>query len=136
MLSIGQNKNFLSKVLAQNNTAQHMNRYSWFVVLLGVCKSQVKRKIDLVYGGANVGLMGTISQKVYNGGCRVLGYMPKTTSFVVFSTSSMFSFPSVSYIFVFYIAHFSHFFSLYMQDHSKSSHARRGICAALDSVWF
>ena len=64
MLSIGQNKNFLSKVLAQNNTAQHMNRYSWFVVLLGVCKSQVKRKIDLVYGGANVGLMGTISQKV------------------------------------------------------------------------
>lgn len=68
------------------------------MVLLGVCKSQVKRKIDLVYGGANVGLMGTISQKVYNGGCRVLGYMPKTTSFVVFSTSSMFSFPSVSYI--------------------------------------
>ncbi|KAK4274563.1 hypothetical protein QN277_017764 [Acacia crassicarpa] len=37
----------------------------------------VKRKIDLVYGGANVGLMGTISQKVYEGGCRVLGIIPK-----------------------------------------------------------
>uniref|UniRef100_A0A2P2QA12 Cytokinin riboside 5'-monophosphate phosphoribohydrolase LOG8 n=1 Tax=Rhizophora mucronata TaxID=61149 RepID=A0A2P2QA12_RHIMU len=33
----------------------------------------VKRKIDLVYGGGSVGLMGLISQKVYDGGCHVLG---------------------------------------------------------------
>ncbi|XP_065851025.1 cytokinin riboside 5'-monophosphate phosphoribohydrolase LOG8 [Euphorbia lathyris] len=37
----------------------------------------VKRKIDLVYGGGSVGLMGLISQKVYEGGCHVLGVIPK-----------------------------------------------------------
>lgn len=37
------------------------------------CELQVKRKIDLVYGGGSVGLMGLISQKVYDGGCHVLG---------------------------------------------------------------
>ncbi|KAJ6743408.1 CYTOKININ RIBOSIDE 5'-MONOPHOSPHATE PHOSPHORIBOHYDROLASE LOG4-RELATED [Salix viminalis] len=37
----------------------------------------VKRKIDLVYGGGSVGLMGLISQKVHEGGCHVLGVIPK-----------------------------------------------------------
>ncbi|XP_054798347.1 cytokinin riboside 5'-monophosphate phosphoribohydrolase LOG8-like [Prosopis cineraria] len=37
----------------------------------------VKRKIDLVYGGGSVGLMGLISRRVYDGGCRVLGIIPK-----------------------------------------------------------
>ncbi|KAF5726151.1 cytokinin riboside 5'-monophosphate phosphoribohydrolase LOG8 [Tripterygium wilfordii] len=37
----------------------------------------VKRKIDLVYGGGSVGLMGLMSQKVYDGGCHVLGVIPK-----------------------------------------------------------
>lgn len=37
----------------------------------------VKRKIDLVYGGGSVGLMGLISQRVYDGGCHVLGVIPK-----------------------------------------------------------
>ncbi|KAG6772582.1 hypothetical protein POTOM_023998 [Populus tomentosa] len=37
----------------------------------------VKRKIELVYGGGSVGLMGLISQKVYDGGCHVLGVIPK-----------------------------------------------------------
>ncbi|WCJ29425.1 Cytokinin riboside 5'-monophosphate phosphoribohydrolase LOG8 [Euphorbia peplus] len=37
----------------------------------------VKRKIDLVYGGGSVGLMGLISHKVYQGGCHVLGVIPK-----------------------------------------------------------
>ncbi|XP_010242268.1 PREDICTED: cytokinin riboside 5'-monophosphate phosphoribohydrolase LOG8-like [Nelumbo nucifera] len=36
----------------------------------------VKRKIDLVYGGGSVGLMGLISQRVYDGGCHVLGVIP------------------------------------------------------------
>lgn len=36
---------------------------------------QVKRNIDLVYGGGSVGLMGLISQKMYDGGCNVLGYV-------------------------------------------------------------
>ncbi|EFJ38723.1 hypothetical protein SELMODRAFT_73749 [Selaginella moellendorffii] len=37
----------------------------------------VKRKIDLVYGGGNVGLMGLIAEAVYEGGCRVTGVIPK-----------------------------------------------------------
>lgn len=36
---------------------------------------QVQRKIDLVYGGGSVGLMGLISQTVFSGGCHVLGYV-------------------------------------------------------------
>ncbi|XWS45730.1 hypothetical protein CRYUN_Cryun14cG0004600 [Craigia yunnanensis] len=40
-------------------------------------KQLVQRKIDLVYGGGSVGLMGLISQTVYNGGCHVLGVIPK-----------------------------------------------------------
>ncbi|XP_040995554.1 cytokinin riboside 5'-monophosphate phosphoribohydrolase LOG1-like isoform X4 [Juglans microcarpa x Juglans regia] len=38
---------------------------------------QVDRKIDLVYGGGSVGLMGLISRTVFNGGCHVLGVIPK-----------------------------------------------------------
>ncbi|XP_075484497.1 cytokinin riboside 5'-monophosphate phosphoribohydrolase LOG8-like [Primulina tabacum] len=37
----------------------------------------VNRKIDLVYGGGSVGLMGLISQSVFDGGCHVLGVIPK-----------------------------------------------------------
>ncbi|KAG1367029.1 putative Cytokinin riboside 5'-monophosphate phosphoribohydrolase LOG1 [Cocos nucifera] len=37
----------------------------------------VERKIDLIYGGGSAGLMGLISQTVYNGGCHVLGVIPK-----------------------------------------------------------
>lgn len=33
----------------------------------------MKRKIDLVYGGGSVGLMGLISRRVSEGGCHVLG---------------------------------------------------------------
>ncbi|KAK1283073.1 Cytokinin riboside 5'-monophosphate phosphoribohydrolase LOG1 [Acorus calamus] len=38
----------------------------------------VSRDIDLVYGGGSVGLMGLVSQAVYNGGRHVLGVIPKT----------------------------------------------------------
>ncbi|KAK9131237.1 hypothetical protein Sjap_011724 [Stephania japonica] len=37
----------------------------------------VERKIDLVYGGGSVGLMGLVSRKVFDGGCHVLGVIPK-----------------------------------------------------------
>ncbi|KAI5675302.1 hypothetical protein M9H77_06252 [Catharanthus roseus] len=37
----------------------------------------VSRKIDLVYWEGSVGLMGLISQKVYDGGCHVLGVIPR-----------------------------------------------------------
>ncbi|KAF8096470.1 hypothetical protein N665_0307s0001 [Sinapis alba] len=38
----------------------------------------VERKIDLVYGGGSVGLMGLVSQAVHHGGRHVLGVIPKT----------------------------------------------------------
>lgn len=34
---------------------------------------KVSRNIDLVYGGGSVGLMGLISQAVYDGGRHVIG---------------------------------------------------------------
>ncbi|PKA52083.1 Cytokinin riboside 5'-monophosphate phosphoribohydrolase LOG1 [Apostasia shenzhenica] len=38
----------------------------------------VSRNIDLVYGGGSVGLMGLVSQAVYDGGRHVIGVIPKT----------------------------------------------------------
>ncbi|KAG8501182.1 hypothetical protein CXB51_003315 [Gossypium anomalum] len=41
-------------------------------------KELVERRIDLVYGGGSVGLMGLVSQAVHDGGRHVLGVIPKT----------------------------------------------------------
>ncbi|XP_072958473.1 cytokinin riboside 5'-monophosphate phosphoribohydrolase LOG1-like [Typha angustifolia] len=38
----------------------------------------VSRNIDLVYGGGSIGLMGLVSQAVYDGGRHVIGVIPKT----------------------------------------------------------
>ncbi|XP_057536169.1 cytokinin riboside 5'-monophosphate phosphoribohydrolase LOG7-like isoform X1 [Amaranthus tricolor] len=38
----------------------------------------VERRIDLVYGGGSVGLMGHVSQAVHHGGRNVLGIIPKS----------------------------------------------------------
>ena len=35
----------------------------------------MERRIDLVYGGGKVGLMGLVSQAVHDGGRHVLGFM-------------------------------------------------------------
>ncbi|CAK7339107.1 unnamed protein product [Dovyalis caffra] len=43
---------------------------------LDLGRQLVERKIDLVYGGGSVGLMGLVSQTVYDGGCHVLGVIP------------------------------------------------------------
>ncbi|GLU00282.1 hypothetical protein SLE2022_176600 [Rubroshorea leprosula] len=40
-------------------------------------KQLVEKKIDLVYGGGSIGLKGLISMTVFNGGCHVLGVIPK-----------------------------------------------------------
>ncbi|CAN1342453.1 Cytokinin riboside 5'-monophosphate phosphoribohydrolase LOG1 [Linum perenne] len=40
---------------------------------LSLGQELVERKIDLVYGGGSVGLMGLVSTTVFNGGCHVLG---------------------------------------------------------------
>ncbi|KAF6142968.1 hypothetical protein GIB67_003924 [Kingdonia uniflora] len=38
----------------------------------------VERSIDLVYGGGSIGLMGLVSQTVFDGGRHVLGVIPTT----------------------------------------------------------
>nr|XP_018679048.1 PREDICTED: cytokinin riboside 5'-monophosphate phosphoribohydrolase LOG8 isoform X2 [Musa acuminata subsp. malaccensis] len=43
----------------------------------GLSSLKVRRRIDLVYGGGSVGLMGLISRAVYDGGCHVLGVIPQ-----------------------------------------------------------
>ncbi|KAI9116315.1 hypothetical protein K1719_012482 [Acacia pycnantha] len=43
---------------------------------LVLAKLLVERKVDLVYGGGSLGLMGLISKTVFNGGCHVLGVIP------------------------------------------------------------
>lgn len=44
-----------------------------FIFILFFLK--VERRIDLVYGGGSVGLMGLVSQAVHDGGRHVLGYI-------------------------------------------------------------
>ncbi|KAK9122867.1 hypothetical protein Sjap_012469 [Stephania japonica] len=41
-------------------------------------KELVEKRIDLVYGGGSIGLMGLVSQAVHHGGRHVLGVIPKT----------------------------------------------------------
>ncbi|KAK4778713.1 hypothetical protein SAY86_006241 [Trapa natans] len=48
----------------------------FFLWIIFAC--QVERNIDLVYGGGSIGLMGLISQAVFDGGRHVLGVIPKT----------------------------------------------------------
>ncbi|XP_022959775.1 probable cytokinin riboside 5'-monophosphate phosphoribohydrolase LOGL10 isoform X4 [Cucurbita moschata] len=55
--------------------AGYKSTYAEATIELG--KILVQRKIDLVYGGGSVGLMGLISQTVFSGGCHVLGVIPK-----------------------------------------------------------
>ncbi|KAK2452286.1 cytokinin riboside 5'-monophosphate phosphoribohydrolase LOG7 [Trifolium repens] len=43
-----------------------------------LAKQMVERNIDLVYGGGSIGLMGLISQVVFDGGRHVIGVIPKT----------------------------------------------------------
>ncbi|KAM0937655.1 putative LOG family protein [Dioscorea sansibarensis] len=53
------------------------NRPSFSEAALQLGKQLVERKIDLVYGGGSVGLMGLVSQTVFDGGCHVLGVIPR-----------------------------------------------------------
>ncbi|CAM8963695.1 unnamed protein product [Rhodiola kirilowii] len=52
----------------------HKAAYS--IAALELAKLLVDRQIDLVYGGGSVGLMGLVSQTVFNGGRHVLGVIP------------------------------------------------------------
>ncbi|KAL5728716.1 Cytokinin riboside 5'-monophosphate phosphoribohydrolase log8 [Ranunculus cassubicifolius] len=52
------------------------NRKVFSDAALDLGNELVKRKMNLVYGGGSIGLMGLISQRVYDGGCHVLGVIP------------------------------------------------------------
>ncbi|XP_043706721.1 cytokinin riboside 5'-monophosphate phosphoribohydrolase LOG8-like [Telopea speciosissima] len=52
------------------------NRKVYSDAALELGNELVKRRIDLVYGGGSIGLMGLISQRVHDGGCHVLGVIP------------------------------------------------------------
>ncbi|XP_031123718.1 cytokinin riboside 5'-monophosphate phosphoribohydrolase LOG1-like [Ipomoea triloba] len=51
---------------------------SYQLAAIQLANQLVERNIDLVYGGGSIGLMGLVSQAVYNGGRHVLGVIPKT----------------------------------------------------------
>ncbi|KAG6469941.1 cytokinin riboside 5'-monophosphate phosphoribohydrolase LOG1-like [Zingiber officinale] len=50
--------------------------YQHAAVELG--KELVARKVDLVYGGGSVGLMGLVAEAVHSGGGHVIGIIPRT----------------------------------------------------------
>lgn len=54
------------------------NKPSYHRAAIQLGKELVERNIDLVYGGGSIGLMGLISQAVYDGGRHVLGVIPET----------------------------------------------------------
>ncbi|CAI0382208.1 unnamed protein product [Linum tenue] len=52
-------------------------RDSYRDAALELAQQLVSRRLDLVYGGGSIGLMGLVSHEVHRGGRRVLGIMPK-----------------------------------------------------------
>ncbi|KAK6925780.1 LOG family, partial [Dillenia turbinata] len=53
------------------------NRKIFSDAALDLGRELVERKMNLIYGGGNVGLMGLVAQTVFDGGCEVLGIIPK-----------------------------------------------------------
>ncbi|TKY53144.1 Cytokinin riboside 5'-monophosphate phosphoribohydrolase LOG7 [Spatholobus suberectus] len=54
------------------------NKASYQEAAVELGKELVERRIDLVYGGGSVGLMGLVSQAVHDGGRHVLGVIPRS----------------------------------------------------------
>ncbi|KAK2433915.1 Cytokinin riboside 5'-monophosphate phosphoribohydrolase log1 [Trifolium repens] len=54
------------------------NKTSYKDAAIELGNELVSRNIDLVYGGGSIGLMGLISQAVYDGGRHVIGVIPRT----------------------------------------------------------
>ncbi|ONK56411.1 uncharacterized protein A4U43_C10F8330 [Asparagus officinalis] len=53
-------------------------KQSYQIAAIELGHELVKRDIDLVYGGGSIGLMGLVSQAVYDGGRHVIGVIPRT----------------------------------------------------------
>ncbi|CAH8363155.1 unnamed protein product [Eruca vesicaria subsp. sativa] len=69
------NQRFRKVCVFCGSNSGHRDVFSHAAIELG--NELVKRKIDLVYGGGSFGLMGLISRRVSEGGCHVLGIIPK-----------------------------------------------------------
>ncbi|KAI3989495.1 hypothetical protein MKX01_022770 [Papaver californicum] len=54
------------------------NKPTYQLAAIQLGNELVERNINLVYGGGSIGLMGLVSQSVYDGGRHVLGVIPKT----------------------------------------------------------
>ncbi|XP_057448970.1 cytokinin riboside 5'-monophosphate phosphoribohydrolase LOG1-like [Lotus japonicus] len=54
------------------------NKSSYKEAAIELGMELVSRNIDLVYGGGSIGLMGLVSQAVYDGGRHVIGVIPRT----------------------------------------------------------
>ncbi|KEH40220.1 lysine decarboxylase family protein [Medicago truncatula] len=66
-------------VLSENWTWHHKYGHLNFRSLCIMnANGMVERNIDLVYGGGSIGLMGLISQVVFDGGSQIIGVIPKT----------------------------------------------------------
>ncbi|XP_044479325.1 cytokinin riboside 5'-monophosphate phosphoribohydrolase LOG8-like isoform X2 [Mangifera indica] len=52
------------------------NRKIFSEAALDLGRQLVEKKLDLIYGGGSIGLMGLVSQTVFDGGCHVLGVIP------------------------------------------------------------
>ncbi|KAH0908655.1 hypothetical protein HID58_031976 [Brassica napus] len=72
-----ENQRFKKVCVFCGSNSGHRDVFSLAAIELGNELTWVKRKINLVYGGGSVGLMGLISRRVSEGGCHVLGIIPQ-----------------------------------------------------------
>ncbi|XP_050363963.1 LOW QUALITY PROTEIN: cytokinin riboside 5'-monophosphate phosphoribohydrolase LOG5 [Argentina anserina] len=61
-------------VFCGSNTGK---RESYKAAAIELGQELVSRRLDLVYGGGSIGLMGLVSQAVHDGGRKVLGIIPR-----------------------------------------------------------
>lgn len=82
-----------------------------------VCFFKVERRIDLVYGGGSVGLMGLVSQAVHDGGRHVLGFALSPSLSWSFKRQASFH-PIFLFLIWFYKMGF-HFFFSFSWNHAQ-----------------
>ncbi|KAM0945220.1 hypothetical protein DsansV1_C10g0100381 [Dioscorea sansibarensis] len=73
----GMNVAKFKKICVFRGNSQGKKR-SYQDAAIDLAKELVLKNIDLVYGGGSIGLMGLISQAVFDGGRDVLGVIRKT----------------------------------------------------------
>nr|AXS75245.1 cytokinin riboside 5'-monophosphate phosphoribohydrolase [Phoenix canariensis]AXS75247.1 cytokinin riboside 5'-monophosphate phosphoribohydrolase [Phoenix paludosa]AXS75248.1 cytokinin riboside 5'-monophosphate phosphoribohydrolase [Phoenix reclinata]AXS75249.1 cytokinin riboside 5'-monophosphate phosphoribohydrolase [Phoenix sylvestris]AXS75252.1 cytokinin riboside 5'-monophosphate phosphoribohydrolase [Phoenix caespitosa]AXS75253.1 cytokinin riboside 5'-monophosphate phosphoribohydrolase len=73
---VGKSSRFKRVCVFCGSSTGKRNCYQDAAVELG--KELVARKVDLVYGGGSIGLMGLVSGAVHSGGGHVIGIIPRT----------------------------------------------------------